>query len=57
MFATCHTEACGNAEHPIDVGDLTAYDANGDPDPTGTAYVVCGVCSQPITDVSEGVDE
>jgi hypothetical protein len=51
-MVTCHTENCGNAGHAIDVGDLVAYDANGDVDPEGVVNVVCGVCSQPITDIT-----
>jgi hypothetical protein len=46
--ATCHTAGCVNAEIPIDVGEQRA-----DPD-TGELlvwYVVCGACSQPISDV------
>lgn len=45
--ATCHTEGCDNAGHPIPMpleetpeGDLPG--------------VTCGVCGQPITDVQEG---
>jgi hypothetical protein len=47
MLATCHTSGCGNAEVPIDVGDLT-YEMDGE---TYTSSVQCGVCGQPITDV------
>lgn len=39
MFATCHTLSCGNAGDPIPVSD----------DPV---TVLCGVCSQPITDLT-----
>lgn len=33
---TCHTEGCDNAGIPIDI--------------LAAEHVVCGVCSQPITD-------
>lgn len=33
---TCHTEGCDNAEIPIKI--------------MAAEHVVCGVCSQPITD-------
>lgn len=47
--ATCHTDDCGNADIPLDVGDLSAPDPFGDPwvEPN----VVCGVCGQQITDL------
>jgi hypothetical protein len=48
---TCHTPECGNAGHAIEM-DLTVYDENGDP----TEYTMgaaCGVCGQPITDITE----
>lgn len=38
---TCHTEGCGNGEQAIDVLALGT-------DP----LVICGVCSEPITDVT-----
>lgn len=45
---TCHTEGCGNAEHPIDL-DLTYQDEDGE---TQTVSAVsCGVCGQEITDI------
>ena len=50
--ATCQTEGCANAGHGIDVGDVTAYDDNGDPDPDGSVSVICGVCDKPITDIA-----
>lgn len=40
MYATCHTPDCGNAEAPIPV-------------PADAGTVLCGVCSQPITDLAE----
>ena len=39
MFATCHTEGCGNQGIPIQI-----------PDDAGT--VQCGVCQEWITDLS-----
>lgn len=39
MFATCHTTNCGNAEITLEV-------------PDDVDSVLCGVCSQPITDVA-----
>jgi hypothetical protein len=51
MLATCHTDGCGNNGIPIDVGDLTYTD-----DETGQTYpmtAVCGVCGQPIDDLTE----
>lgn len=45
---TCHTDGCTNADTPIDL-TLTYEDEEGE-----TAYVsgvVCGVCSQQITDI------
>lgn len=45
---TCHTEACSNAEIPIEV-DLTFTGPDGVTEQV--TQVVCGVCSQPITDV------
>lgn len=38
---TCHTEGCGNA------GESIALDV-----PDTVAAYVCGVCGQPITDVT-----
>lgn len=49
--ATCRTEGCGNAGIAIEVGDVTYTDEE-----TGeerTSGVVCGVCGQPITDLSD----
>ena len=40
MFAICHTGGCSNANVPIDV-------------PNDADQVACGVCSQPITDVTD----
>jgi hypothetical protein len=51
MRATCHTDGCGNAEQPIEVGDLTYTDE--DTGQTATASVACGVCGQPITDITD----
>lgn len=48
--AICHTEGCGNAGHPIDVGDLTYTDE--DTGEQRTSGVACGVCGQPITDLT-----
>jgi hypothetical protein len=49
--ATCHTDGCDNNGIPVDVGDLTAVDdATGD---TYTMGVCCGVCGQPITDITD----
>jgi hypothetical protein len=42
VTVTCHTEGCGNADHPIPVSM-----AEG-------ALVVCGACGQEITDVAGG---
>lgn len=53
--ATCHTDGCGNAEQPIDVGDLTYTDEEtGEQRSSGVA---CGVCGQPITDVGSATPE
>jgi hypothetical protein len=49
--ATCRTDGCANADIPIEVGDLSYVD--DDTGETYTAGVACGVCGQPITDVSE----
>jgi hypothetical protein len=38
---TCHTAGCGNGEQPIEV-----LAPGTDP------LVICGVCSEPITDVT-----
>lgn len=48
---TCRTPECGNAGHSIDI-DLTALDDEGNPTDEQMP-VVCGVCGQPITDVTE----
>lgn len=40
MYATCTTADCGNGRTPIPV-------------PEDAEQVVCGVCSQPITDVTD----
>lgn len=49
MIVTCHTPDCGNADVALDM-TMT------DPD-TGDVIVpdsyVCGVCGQPITDVTD----
>lgn len=50
MFATCHTDGCTNAGIPIDVGDLTWTDDNGQTHPVA---VSCGVCGQAIEDVTD----
>lgn len=44
MYATCHTETCVNAEHPIPV-------------PDDATQVGCGVCGNPITDVADAAPE
>jgi hypothetical protein len=53
--AICHTEDCTNADLPVDVS--ADYQ---DPD-TGEWFVVgsvvCGVCDQPITDVTPPLDQ
>lgn len=49
MIATCHTEGCENNGEPIDVGDLTYTTEDGD---QATSVVQCGVCGQPIDDVT-----
>ena len=54
MYATCHTEGCTNAGIPLDVGDLTHTDDDGN---THTMGVSCGPCGQPITDVSDTAPE
>lgn len=49
-IVTCHTEDCGNAGHPIDLNLEYVDDETGE---TGTITTVsCGVCGQPITDIS-----
>lgn len=40
---TCETDGCGNAGHAI---PITA--------PADNPYVVCGVCSQPISNIKSG---
>ena len=50
MIATCHTEGCGNADVPIDVGSLTYTDDEGT---VWESTVSCGVCGQPITDLTD----
>jgi hypothetical protein len=47
-LVTCHTEGCGNAEHPIEL-NLTWVDADGETQHVDG--VACGVCGQPITDI------
>jgi hypothetical protein len=49
-FVTCHTENCSNADQPIEL-TLSWTDEEGN---TQTVDAVsCGVCGQPITDISE----
>jgi hypothetical protein len=43
VYATCHTDDCGNAGAPI----MLRLDEIDLP-----PNVVCGVCSQPISDIS-----
>lgn len=43
VTATCRTDGCENANYP-----LTLMVPDDPPDP----YVVCGVCQQPITDIT-----
>lgn len=50
MFAICHTDGCGNNGVPVDVGDIGYTDADGNP---AVAAVQCGVCGQPVTDVTD----
>ena len=45
---TCHTEGCANADIPIHL-DLTYRDETNMV--RQITHVVCGVCSQPITDI------
>lgn len=50
-YATCHTDECANNGITIDVGNLTWTDEE-----TGeehTSSVSCGVCGQPIEDITE----
>lgn len=47
-LVTCHTEGCANSGTPIPLG-LTTIGPDGVVEQT--TYVVCGVCSQPITDI------
>lgn len=54
MIAICHTEGCSNRGIPIDVGDLTWTDP--DTGETRIASVACGVCGQPIEDVTDQQD-
>jgi hypothetical protein len=54
-WATCHTEDCANEGAPIDVGELRVYD-----DVEGVWIemgVSCGVCGEPITDISDAPPE
>jgi len=46
---TCHTEGCGNAGIPLDIGVSWEDEETGETE--YVSAVVCGVCSQPITDV------
>jgi hypothetical protein len=57
MIAICRTDGCRNEGAPIDVGDVTGYDENGDPDPDASVSVVCGVCGNTITDVTDNAPE
>lgn len=45
----CHTEGCGNAEHPISL-DMTYQGEDGETLTVDAA--VCGACGQEITDIS-----
>jgi len=45
---TCHTEGCSSAGKPVDY-DLDLVDAFGES--YRVDAVVCGACSQPITDI------
>jgi len=46
----CHTEGCGNADHPIEINLEYTDDETGD---TLTVdSVTCGVCGQTITDIA-----
>lgn len=48
-IATCHTPGCGNNGVPIEVG----WDDAWGPGPN----VSCGVCGEPITDVTTTEEE
>lgn len=50
MWATCHTAGCGNENAPIDV-QTTYIDEDGQEQQAGS--VICGVCGNPIDDLSE----
>lgn len=43
--ATCHTEGCENAEHPIALDFI--------PEGEDVDVVVCGACGQVVSDVAE----
>lgn len=45
-WLTCHSSGCTNSEVPIRM----RY-------PEDVGVLICGVCSQPITDVAEGPPE
>jgi hypothetical protein len=47
---TCHTDGCGNAGIGLEV-DLFWTDSDGTVYPIDT--VQCGVCGEPITDITE----
>jgi hypothetical protein len=51
VVVTCRTEGCANAGAPILMDRTTDLDGNPSP-----ASFACGVCGQPITDVTEGGD-
>lgn len=55
-YATCENPDCGNYDIPIDVGSLTWVDET-----TGETHqidqVVCGVCGQEITNISDTAPE
>lgn len=46
---TCHTENCGNADHPITL-ELTYTDEEGTTQDVDA--VACGSCGQQITDIT-----
>lgn len=46
----CHTEDCGNAEHPI---DLALWYQDDDGAWQHVDSVQCGVCGEPITDITD----
>lgn len=50
-IVVCHTSGCTNADVPIDL-DLTWTDDQGQQHSIDA--VVCGVCTQPITDITQG---